>query len=62
MRLARLAADGVSGSGLSGAVSARPGLLTALETAQEGDTLTVWRIDRLTGMIWPITIQSNKCC
>ena len=27
--------------------SARPGLLAALERAGEGDTLTVWRIDRL---------------
>ena len=27
--------------------SARPGLLAALERVQEGDTLTVWRIDRL---------------
>ncbi|MCI0600147.1 MAG: recombinase family protein [Beijerinckiaceae bacterium] len=33
--------------GLSGASSARPGLLAALEKAREGDTLTVWRIDRL---------------
>jgi DNA invertase Pin-like site-specific DNA recombinase len=33
--------------GLSGASAARPGLLAALERAGEGDTLTVWRIDRL---------------
>ncbi len=32
---------------LSGVTSARPGLLAALERVQEGDTLTVWRIDRL---------------
>ncbi len=31
----------------SGASAARPGLLAALEMAGEGDTLTVWRIDRL---------------
>jgi DNA invertase Pin-like site-specific DNA recombinase len=30
-----------------GASAARPGLLAALEGAKEGDTLTVWRIDRL---------------
>jgi DNA invertase Pin-like site-specific DNA recombinase len=29
-----------------GASAARPGLLAALEGAKEGDTLTVWRIDR----------------
>ncbi len=28
-------------------MAARPGLLAALERAREGDTLTVWRIDRL---------------
>jgi DNA invertase Pin-like site-specific DNA recombinase len=33
--------------GVSGVASARPGLLAALERAGEGDTLTVWRIDRL---------------
>jgi DNA invertase Pin-like site-specific DNA recombinase len=33
--------------GWSGASAARPGLLAALEMAGEGDTLTVWRIDRL---------------
>jgi hypothetical protein len=33
--------------GMSGAASARPGLLAALERAGEGDTLAVWRIDRL---------------
>lgn len=33
--------------GWSGASSARPGLLAALQMAGEGDTLTVWRIDRL---------------
>jgi DNA invertase Pin-like site-specific DNA recombinase len=32
---------------LSGVTSARPGLLAALERVQDGDTLTVWRIDRL---------------
>src|SRR5664279_2616777 len=32
---------------LSGVTSARPGLLAALERVREGDTLTVWRIDRL---------------
>jgi Enterobacteriaceae phage serine recombinase len=30
-----------------GASAARPGLLAALQMAGEGDTLTVWRIDRL---------------
>jgi DNA invertase Pin-like site-specific DNA recombinase len=33
--------------GWSGASAARPGLLAALEMAGEGDTLAVWRIDRL---------------
>jgi DNA invertase Pin-like site-specific DNA recombinase len=33
--------------GLSGVTAARPGLRAALERAGEGDTLTVWRIDRL---------------
>jgi DNA invertase Pin-like site-specific DNA recombinase len=33
--------------GVSGASAARPGLLAALERAGEGDTLAVWRIDRL---------------
>ena len=31
----------------SGAKAARPGLQAALEYAREGDTLTVWRLDRL---------------
>ncbi|WP_374309940.1 recombinase family protein [Methylocella sp.] len=33
--------------GVSGASSQRPGLLAALAAAKEGDTLVVWRIDRL---------------
>jgi DNA invertase Pin-like site-specific DNA recombinase len=32
---------------LSGAASARPGLNSALEMARAGDTLVVWRLDRL---------------
>ena len=31
----------------SGAKAARPGLALALEVAREGDTLVVWRLDRL---------------
>ena len=31
----------------SGAKAERPGLLTALEVLREGDTLVVWRLDRL---------------
>lgn len=31
----------------SGAKSARPGLAAALDYARKGDTLTVWRLDRL---------------
>lgn len=31
----------------SGAKAARPGLITALEVLREGDTLVVWRLDRL---------------
>ncbi len=31
----------------SGAAADRPGLSTALEVAREGDTLVVWRLDRL---------------
>jgi DNA invertase Pin-like site-specific DNA recombinase len=31
----------------SGAKAARPGLTLALEVAREGDTLVVWRLDRL---------------
>ena len=33
--------------GLSGSAAQRPGLLAALAAAGEGDTLVVWRIDRL---------------
>lgn len=33
--------------GLSGAVAARPGLADALQRLGQGDTLVVWRLDRL---------------
>ena len=33
--------------GLSGATTKRPALLRCLKTLQEGDTLTVWKLDRL---------------
>lgn len=33
--------------GVSGAATTRPGLNEALSTLQEGDVLTVWRLDRL---------------
>jgi DNA invertase Pin-like site-specific DNA recombinase len=45
--LAAAGCESVFEDRLSGVVSARPGLLAALEGAKEGDTLTVWRIDRL---------------
>ena len=33
--------------GLSGATTKRPALLRCLKTLQDGDTLTVWKLDRL---------------
>jgi len=33
--------------GISGAATARPGLYEALSSLQEGDVLTVWKLDRL---------------
>ena len=36
---------------MSGAKSNRPGLETAIEFFHSGDTLVVWRLDRL-GRIW----------
>ena len=33
--------------GLSGATAKRPALLRCLKTLQPGDTLTVWKLDRL---------------
>jgi DNA invertase Pin-like site-specific DNA recombinase len=35
------------GAGISGAQQSRPGLDQALAAVQPGDTLTVWRLDRL---------------
>src|SRR5450631_1960073 len=34
-------------AGISGATTKRPALLRCLKTLQEGDTLTVWKLDRL---------------
>ena len=33
--------------GLSGATTKRPALLRCLKALQDGDTLTVWKLDRL---------------
>jgi len=35
------------GEGLSGATAKRPALLHCLKTLKPGDTLTVWKLDRL---------------
>ena len=39
--------DDFQGQGLSGATAKRPALLRCLKTLQPGDTLTVWKLDRL---------------
>jgi hypothetical protein len=46
--------------GLSGVTAARPGLRAALKGAKEGDTLTVWRIDRLGRSTLHLQIQNNR--
>ena len=50
--------DKVFADKLSGAKDDRPGLQEALEYAREGDTLVVWRLDRL-GRSLPHLIQTT---
>lgn len=45
--LAQAGCDRVFEDHMSAAMADRPGLREALEYAREGDTLTVWRLDRL---------------
>ena len=45
--LKKVGCDRVFTDKLSGALDERPGLLEAMEFAREGDTICVWRLDRL---------------
>lgn len=45
--LQKAAVDRVSIDRASGSLQDRPGLTSALECAREGDSLVVWRLDRL---------------
>jgi DNA invertase Pin-like site-specific DNA recombinase len=44
----------------SGAKAARPGLQAALEYAREGDTLVVWRLDRLSRSLQDLIEMVNQ--
>ena len=44
----------------SGAKAARPGLQSALEYAREGDTLVVWRLDRLSRSLKDLIEMVNQ--
>jgi len=45
---------------ISGARAARPGLATALEVARAGDTLVVWRLDRLSRTLHDLIALARK--
>ena len=46
---------------MSGAVTDRPALYDALEFARSGDTLIVWKLDRLARSMKQL-IETSKAC
>ena len=45
----------------SGALAERPELARALEYARQGDTLVVWRLDRLGREVVPFAVEISRC-
>ena len=45
--LEQIGCDRIFTDKISGSINSRPGLETALDFLREGDTLVVWRLDRL---------------